>query len=134
VGKKKIEDEKYDNSLSREENLKIKSTQRFEIMQKLQRAGEESKCIVLRDMVGVGEVDAELKGEVKEECVKFGVVHRVEIYEDKEKNQVNIFVLFDTVADAIKARESLDKRYFGGRVVQAEFFPTSKFEMRLWRL
>ena len=46
---------------------------------------------------------------------------------EKTKQEVHIFVWFGDKAAAGKARESLDRRYFGGRVVSAQFFDEKKF-------
>lgn len=99
-----------------------------------------TKVIMLRNMVGQGEVDADLEPEVKEECSKFGEVISCLIYEVNEglingnripnaKNvqvpddqAVRIFVEFSRVESAIKAIVDLNGRYFGGRVVKGEFY------------
>merc|ERR1740130_1644801 len=42
-----------------------------------------TKVVCLKNMVGPGEVDGELEGEVKEECTKYGEVMKVLIFEAK---------------------------------------------------
>ncbi len=52
---------------------------------------------------------------------------QVHIHEPASKKEVHIFVLFEAPGDAVKARAGLDQRFFGGRVVSAEYFPVHKF-------
>jgi len=40
---------------------------------------------------------------------------------------VLIFVLFKNMTDAVKAQSALDKRWFGGKVISAQFFEETKF-------
>lgn len=56
--------------------------------------------MVLRNMVGVEDLDEDLEHEVTDECSKFGVVNRVVIYKEKQGEEedaeviVKIFVEF----------------------------------------
>lgn len=64
--------------------------------------------VLLRNMVGPGEVDQDLEPEVKDECnTKYGDVNRVVIYEvpnvDHEE-AVRIFVEFKRIESAIKGK------------------------------
>jgi len=91
-----------------------------------------SKVVVLRNMVGPGEVDEELQPEVVEECAKYGEVVKVVIYEfpqgaQVEEEAVRIFVEFQRVESAIKALVDLNGRFFGGRTVRGTFFNLDKF-------
>lgn len=60
----------------------------------------QSKVLVLRNMVGVEDLDEDLEHEVTDECSKFGVVNRVVIYNEKQGEEedaeviVKIFVEF----------------------------------------
>uniref|UniRef100_A0A336LKC3 Splicing factor 45 n=1 Tax=Culicoides sonorensis TaxID=179676 RepID=A0A336LKC3_CULSO len=82
-----------------------------------------SKVVLLRNMVGPGDVDEELEPEVKEECVtKYGEVVRVVIKEVEKvtpEEAVRIFVEFKRIESAIKAVVDLNGRFFGGRQVKA---------------
>lgn len=77
-----------------------------------------SKVIMLRNMVGPGEVDDELEPEVKEECNrKYGevvTVHIVEMPNVTPEETVRIFVEFTRIESAIKALVDLNGRFFGG--------------------
>jgi len=91
---------------------------------------EQSKVVLLRNMVGPGEVDQDLEPEVKDECnTKYGDVNRVVIYEvpnvDHEE-AVRIFVEFKRIESAIKAVVDLNGRFFGGRQVKAGFYSAEK--------
>nr|CAG4638671.1 EOG090X0BIL [Cyclestheria hislopi] len=92
-----------------------------------------SKVIMLRNMVGPGEVDADLEPEVREECHgKYGDVHKVIIYEIPgavEEEAVRIFVEFKRMEAAIKAVIDLNGRFFGGRQVKAGFYDVEKFQV-----
>lgn len=92
-----------------------------------------SKVVLLRNMVGPGEVDEELEPETKEECGKYGDVSRCLIFEIPggnipEEDAVRIFVEFKRVESAIKAVVDLNGRYFGGRIVRAGFYDVDKFK------
>ncbi|OTF74047.1 splicing factor 45-like protein [Euroglyphus maynei] len=85
-----------------------------------------SKVVLLRNMVGPGEVDAELEPETKEECSKYGEIYEKKDYESEE-DAVKIFIEFAQVDSAIKALVDLNGRYFGGRIVKASFYELEKF-------
>lgn len=90
-----------------------------------------TKVVLLRNMVGPGEVDDELQPETAEECTKYGEVIKCIIYEEphaKEDEAVRIFVEFGSIAAAVKAVVDLNGRFFGGRVVKASFFNPEKFK------
>ncbi|VFR03054.1 unnamed protein product [Cuscuta campestris] len=91
-----------------------------------------TRVVLLRNMVGPGEVDDDLEGEVAEECTKFGTVTRVLIFEITEPNfphdeAVRIFIQFERAEEATKALIELDGRFFGGRIVRAGFYDEDRF-------
>ncbi|KAF7269277.1 splicing factor 45 [Rhynchophorus ferrugineus] len=91
-----------------------------------------SKVVLLKNMVGPGEVDDDLEPEVKDECnTKYGPVTSVIIHEvvtDNAEEAVRIFVEFQRIESAIKAVVDLNGRFFGGRQVKANFYDTEKFD------
>ncbi|CAG5095643.1 Similar to Rbm17: Splicing factor 45 (Mus musculus) [Cotesia congregata] len=91
-----------------------------------------SKVVLLRNMVGPGEVDADLEPEVKDECnTKYGDVGRVLIHEVMDvppEEAVRIFVEFKRIESAIKAVVDLNGRFFGGRQVKAGFYSSEKLD------
>lgn len=94
--------------------------------------GPPTRVLLLRNMVGPGEVDDELEEEVGSECAKYGTVTRVLIFEITEPNfpveeAVRIFVQFERPEETTKAIIDLDGRYFGGRVVRAAFYDEERF-------
>lgn len=94
--------------------------------------GTPTRVMLLRNMVGPGEVDDELEDEVASECAKYGTVTRVLIFEITEPNfpvdeAVRIFVQFERSEETTKALIDLDGRYFGGRTVRAGFYDEDRF-------
>lgn len=94
--------------------------------------GLPTRVLLLRNMVGPGEVDDELEDEVGSECAKYGTVTRVLIFEITEQNfpveeAVRIFVQFERSEQTTKALIDLDGRYFGGRVVRGTFYDEERF-------
>lgn len=94
--------------------------------------GQPTRVLLLRNMVGPGEVDDELEVEVGEECAKYGKVTRVLIFEITEHDfpsdeAVRIFVQFEKAEQTTKALIDLDGRFFGGRVVKAGFYEEERF-------
>nr|CAG4644224.1 EOG090X0BIL [Lepidurus arcticus] len=91
-----------------------------------------SKVVLLRNMVGPGEVDDDLEPEVKEECqTKYGDVVQVVLYEMPgvpDDEAVRIFVEFKRVESAIKAVVDINGRFFGGRQVKAGFYDLEKLK------
>ncbi|CAG2053685.1 unnamed protein product [Timema podura] len=111
-----------------------------------------SKVVLLRNMVGPGEVDEDLEPEVKDECnTKYGDVIKVIIFEQPNvphEEAVRIFVEFKRIESAIKgelqqdyenidyahlttifvftAVVDLNGRFFGGRQVKAGFYSWEK--------
>ncbi|KAF9589831.1 hypothetical protein IFM89_028766 [Coptis chinensis] len=94
--------------------------------------GIPTRVLLLRNMVGPGEVDDELEDEVASECAKYGTVTRVLIFEITETNfpvdeAVRIFVQFERSEETTKALIDLDGRFFGGRTVHATFYDEERF-------
>lgn len=97
-------------------------------------SGPPTRVVLLRNMVGPGEVDDELEDEVASECSKYGTVTRVLIFEITEPDfpateAVRIFVQFERNEQATKALVDLDGRFFGGRVVHAGFYEEERFNV-----
>ncbi|MCO5592948.1 hypothetical protein L7F22_046952 [Adiantum nelumboides] len=97
-------------------------------------SGPPTRVVLLRNMVGPGEVDDELEDEVASECSKYGTVTRVLIFEITETDfpateAVRIFVQFERNEQATKALVDLDGRFFGGRVVHAGFYDEDRFNV-----
>jgi len=91
-------------------------------------ADEQQRCVVLTNMVALSEAsDPELETEIREEMIKYGSVERVKIYPVVAQDQVRIFVLFYDKASAQRAQSALQGRYFGGHVIAARSYETTKF-------
>ncbi|RCV20573.1 hypothetical protein SETIT_4G067300v2 [Setaria italica] len=94
--------------------------------------GPPTRVLLLRNMVGPGEVDDELEDEVASECAKYGTVTRVLIFEITQadfpaEEAVRIFIQFERAEEATKALIDLQGRFFGGRLVQSSFFDEERF-------
>jgi splicing factor 45 len=92
-----------------------------------------TKVVLLKNMVGPGEVDDDLEPETKEECSKYGEVFKCVIFEIPGPNvnpeeAVRIFIEFRRVESAIKAVVDLNGRFFGGRTVRAQFYDYERFK------
>uniref|UniRef100_A0A914PDR6 RRM domain-containing protein n=1 Tax=Panagrolaimus davidi TaxID=227884 RepID=A0A914PDR6_9BILA len=72
-------------------------------------------------MVYPEEVDDFLKDEVKEECQKHGPVKDITIVQ--VGGEIRIFVRYEKMEDATKARGIFDKRFFNGRFkIEATYY------------
>lgn len=131
---KKIAEEQEPQTLQQQENMMIKgSNARHLLMRKLMRRSE-SNVVVLRNMVGVEDLDDELESEVTDECGRFGTVRRVIIYQERQSEEENaevvvkIFVEFSQPQESASARDALNGRFFGGRLVKAELYDQTLYE------
>merc|ERR1712080_705884 len=131
---KKLLDTDEPQTLQQQEDMSIKgSSARHLVMQKLLR-NNESRVVILRNMVGPEDVDETLQDEITEECNKFGAVERVIIYQERQSEEldaeviVKIFVEFKEHKEAEDARSSLNGRFFGGRQVRGELYEQTLFE------
>ncbi|CAM9141310.1 unnamed protein product [Discosporangium mesarthrocarpum] len=91
-----------------------------------------TRVLLLKNMVGPGEVDDALEGETQGECEKFGPVRSCMIYELKgagvlDTEAVRIFVAFEKQESAVKAYLEMHGRFFGGRQITASFYKEDKF-------
>lgn len=94
-------------------------------------------CVVLlKNMVGPGDVDEMLADECKQECSKYGPVNDCVIFEitsDPEcpaEERVRTFVNFEKQESAVKAYREMNGRFFGGRQIAASFYDEVKFQKR----
>ncbi|XP_064098800.1 poly(U)-binding-splicing factor half pint-like isoform X2 [Macrobrachium nipponense] len=130
---KKLMDDSEPQTLQQQETMSIKGqSARHLVMQKLMRK-TESSVVILRNMVGIEEVDEFLQDEITEECGRFGTVNHVIIYQEKQSDEddaeiiVKIFVEFSSPSESVKAQEALNGRYFGGRLVKAELYDQNMY-------
>ena len=77
--------------------------------------GTPTRVVLLRNMVGPGEVDPDLEDEVANECSKYGQVQSVMIFEVTtpgypDDQAVRIFVEFERMEQATKVRWALKLR------------------------
>ncbi|OAF71838.1 Poly(U)-binding-splicing factor PUF60-B [Intoshia linei] len=122
-------------TIKHQEHISISGTAaRKMIMQKLQR-NQDSRVVVLKNMVSYSDVDEFLKEEITGECSKYGLVEKVVIYNEpntdhdrKEDMNVKIFVCFSKPEEMENAINSLNGRYFACRIVRAEKYDQGLFE------
>ena len=101
----------------------------------------ETTVVVVKNVVGPGEVDADLKGEVVEECSKYGRILDSKIIDlSVEKDDVDpteavrIFLKYQDVSQSKFAVETLNGRFFAGRTLGCEFFDVARFDKdELWQ-
>ncbi|XP_067015888.1 poly(U)-binding-splicing factor half pint isoform X2 [Anabrus simplex] len=133
---KKLLEETEPQTLQQQENMSIKGqSARHLVMQKLMRK-VESRVVILRNMVEPEDVDETLQEEIQDECSKYGTVERVIIYNEKQSEEedddaeviVKIFVEFSQMSEAESARDALNGRYFGGRLVKGELYDQALFD------
>lgn len=77
--------------------------------------GTPTRVVLLRNMVGPGEVDPDLEDEVANECSKYGQVQSVMIFEVTtagypDDQAVRIFVEFERMEQATKVNKTLHLR------------------------
>jgi len=135
---KKLLEDVEPQTLQQQESMSIKGQNaRHLVMQRLMRRPLDSKVVILRNMVGPEDVDDLLKEEIQEECSKFGLVERVIIYNEKQTDNeeddnadviVKIFVEFSLASETERAKDALNGRYFGGRLVRAELYDQALFD------
>ncbi|KAI9591937.1 hypothetical protein BDF19DRAFT_453539, partial [Syncephalis fuscata] len=130
-------------SVQSEENISIKGSQRYAVMQKLAQSEEAARVaqnkaqdaanrattvVCIANAVAAAEADDVLKEEFEEECRRFGDVIRIHIEtEDDPNGAAYIFVQFATVTSAQQAVQTLHGRWFGGRQLEADFYDQDAF-------
>ncbi|KAH7981963.1 hypothetical protein HPB52_002261 [Rhipicephalus sanguineus] len=103
---KKIAEELEPQTLQQQENMMIKgSNARHMLMRKLMRR-TESCVVVLRNMVGVEDLDDELESEVTDECGRFGTVKRVIIYQERQSEDENAEIVVKIFVEFSQAQAS----------------------------
>ncbi|KAF4676793.1 hypothetical protein FOL47_004964 [Perkinsus chesapeaki] len=86
----------------------------------------ESKIMLLKNMVGKGEVDEDLEEDVRDECETYGKVEEVKIIELAD--EVRVFVVFDDVASAEKAKKIMHGRTFDEKRINATSYDENKYD------
>ncbi|KAA0193859.1 putative Fuse-binding protein-interacting repressor siahbp1 [Fasciolopsis buskii] len=87
-----------------------------------------SRVLLLENMLDAVDLDDEVEEEVREECTRYGEVLRVIIH--VKESDVRIFVQFDRSDVTQIACDSLNQRFFNGRVVHARLYDEELFQLR----
>eukprot|EP00727_Mastigamoeba_balamuthi_P007416 m51a1_g3295 hypothetical protein (661) ;mRNA; f:284820-287338 len=90
---------------------------------------QPSRVLVLRNMATIEEVDDHLQKDVEAECSRLGIVERVVVHVQPPSDTavVKVFVVFKSMTDAVAAHPLLDKRFFAGRQITADFYDEQQF-------
>lgn len=89
-----------------------------------------TRILLLLNMVGRGQVDADLKEETEEEAAKLGNLLQVRIFEAAgvpDDCAVRIFCEYERKEEATRALLTFNGRAFGGRTVKAKFYSEERF-------
>jgi len=114
--------------------LSLDAQSRVILMSKLQRDEEAplgtSTCLMLKHMFTTEEAEEpnfeqDLTEDIKEECAKFGELRHINI--DRFSNNGIVFLRFNSVSHATAAHNSLNGRWFGGRMVEAQYVPEGTY-------
>ncbi|XP_062133926.1 splicing factor U2AF 50 kDa subunit [Drosophila sulfurigaster albostrigata] len=102
-------------------------------------ASEATEILCLLNMVvpeelGDDEEYEDIRGDIKQECAKYGKVKSLKIPrptgESGQGGCGKVFVRFETVEDCKKALNALSGRKFNGRIVMTSFFNPDKYKRR----
>ncbi|CAJ0568141.1 unnamed protein product, partial [Mesorhabditis spiculigera] len=95
-----------------------------------------SRVVLLRNLVGKSEVDADLQSEIEAEMGKYGTVSSSHIHlmpeGTPEDEEVRIFVEYSNVPQAIKAFIVQNNRFFAGRNIRATFYSPDDYNDRIY--
>lgn len=94
---------------------------------------QDSRVLLLCNLIKPGDVDEDFAGEVKEECEEIGgEVEHVEVFETPQ--EVRVFVVFADVSSVMKAQPRLHNRFFAGKRVVASPYPQKSYMDKIWNL
>mmetsp|Transcript_16210 Transcript_16210/g.35196 ORF Transcript_16210/g.35196 Transcript_16210/m.35196 type:complete len:307 (-) Transcript_16210:30-950(-) len=96
------------------------------------RPSAPTRILLLTNLVGKGEVDDDLAEETAEEARKYGELDGkgckvVEVPNVPDNEAVRVFLAFKEVSGATKALDDMNGRYFGGRVVRAQYYAVDRW-------
>jgi len=120
--------------------LALNAKSRVILMQRLQRNDaspdrkEISPCIMLTNMFDVESDEAKHSGffrdiedDVRNECGKFGTISHISA--DRHSSGV-VFIKFEAPAGAQRAINALQGRYFGGKMISAEYIDPKEYKSK----
>jgi len=81
----------------------------------------------------------ELEFDVEDEMIRYGKVVRVVVPRPPLFNDPytmpgygRVYVRFKETEEAMRAKESLNKRRFNGRIVEVQYYPEDRFMRGIW--
>ena len=104
----------------------------IQLLEKLEAENFESKCIMLTNMFDPSteenpNFEIEIEEDIKVECGECGKV--LHVFVDK-KSKGNVFVKFDSIESAIKAKNLLHGRYFDGKMIVVHFMHEKNYDSK----
>lgn len=121
--------------LDEEGGMSLDAQSRALLMAKLQRGDDKanrgtSPCIMLKHMFTEEDAkeptfEQDLIEDVKEECSKFGEMRHMHI--DKFNTSGVVYLRFASIPQATGAFNELNGRWFGGRMIEAQYIPESTY-------
>ena len=108
-----------------------------EVQAKKATPNRDTTVLCIKNSVGPGEVDDDLKTDFRSECSKFGKVLDIKLFDVSqlpgmdnvdEENAVRIFVKYQNTQSSRQAFDALDGRFFAGRTLKCVFFGLAQFD------
>jgi len=89
-------------------------------------------CILLKNMFDPASEsepnwEVDIKEDVRDECSKFGTVAHIHVEKDSPGF---VYMKFGSIPSAQNAIDALDKRYFAGRMIEADFMNETIYKNR----
>eukprot|EP01064_Diplonema_japonicum_P003803 TRINITY_DN1249_c0_g1_i4.p1 TRINITY_DN1249_c0_g1~~TRINITY_DN1249_c0_g1_i4.p1 ORF type:complete len:380 (+),score=61.03 TRINITY_DN1249_c0_g1_i4:213-1352(+) len=115
-------------ALEREKADRKKKTQK---RNQLKENAKASECILIRNLVGRGELSDEIKEDVISEMQNHGNVVHATAHEAADlslpdEESVRVFIRFSSKEEAVQAKQALHLRVFDGRFLAVSFFPLKR--------
>eukprot|EP00928_Gymnodinium_smaydae_P027178 TRINITY_DN21095_c0_g2_i1.p1 TRINITY_DN21095_c0_g2~~TRINITY_DN21095_c0_g2_i1.p1 ORF type:complete len:737 (+),score=108.96 TRINITY_DN21095_c0_g2_i1:104-2314(+) len=98
---------------------------------RIEREASPTKILLLKNVVGPGQVDVDFECKILEEARKFGRVRKCIVRECRdaaEESAVQVFLAFRLAADAAVASRELQGKLREGRMIHASFCDEKRFK------
>ncbi|KAI3382073.1 hypothetical protein SNEBB_005972 [Seison nebaliae] len=108
----------------------LKSSLNIDIKKLMSKDCASSNVILLENMVTEDEVDDSLEEEIRDELTKYGAITKIDIHPMRKMDDeivVRIFVQFTSNEGATDALNSLNGRYFNGRIIVGKLYEEDAF-------
>merc|ERR1712062_573624 len=97
----------------------------------------DTTVLCIKNSVGPGEVDEDLKTDFHSECSKFGKILDIKLFDVSQlpnmehvsdEDAVRIFVKYQSTQSSRQAFDALNGRFFAGRTLKCVFFGLKQFD------